>query len=65
MKWLPFVGRFFQLLDEQAQGGIAKLREIQQSAVAKGDSVDAVLAALQAHLSSAGVEKVYVSNVGK
>ncbi len=65
MKWLPFVGRFFQLLDEQAQGGVAKLREIQKNAVEKGDSVEAALAGLQAHLSSPGVERVYASNARK
>ena len=62
MKWLPFVGRFFQLLDEQAQGGVARLKDVQRNAVAKGDSVEAVLASLQAHLSAEGVEKVYSSD---
>lgn len=61
MKWLPIVGRFFHLVDQQTKEGIDKLSVIQARAIKKGDSVEHVLAAFVARIHKPGVEKVYIS----
>ena len=62
LQWLPFVSRFFELIDEELKGGVNKLREIQKRAVEKGDSVDAVLSSFLIRLSTPETEKTYLSH---
>ena len=62
LKWVPIVGRFFQLLDEQLKGGVAKLRQIHERAVEKGDAVEAVLAAFAIRLAAPETEKTFLSH---
>uniref|UniRef100_A0A7C4VR66 Double-GTPase 2 domain-containing protein n=1 Tax=Desulfatirhabdium butyrativorans TaxID=340467 RepID=A0A7C4VR66_9BACT len=61
LKWIPIVGRFFQLLDEELKGGVGKLRQIHERAVEKGNAVDAVLAAFAICLRKPGTEKIFLS----
>lgn len=61
LKWLPIVGRFFQLLDEQLKEGVAKLRQIHERAVQKGDALEAVLASFAMRLNAPGTEKIFLS----
>jgi GTPase SAR1 family protein len=61
LKWVPFVGRFFQLLDELAKDGVSKLHQLHKQAVENDDAVDAVLTAFLIRLETPGTEKTYIN----
>ena len=65
MRWIPFLGRFFDLLDQSAKQGLDSLKKAQESAVAKGENIDAVLAAFIAMLKESKDKMVYVSPVNR
>ena len=65
MRWIPFVGGFFDLLDESAKQGVDGLKKAQESAVSKGENIDAVLAAFIARLKESKDELVYLSSVNR
>lgn len=59
MKWLPIVGRFFQLLDEIARDGVAALQRWEENARARGDVTMAAICALQSRLMASDAQRVY------
>ncbi len=65
MRWIPFIGGFFDLLDESAKQGIDGLKKAQETAVAKGENIDAVLAAFIARLKESKDKLVYLSSVNR
>lgn len=62
LKWLPFVGPTFHLLDDLAKDGVSKLHLLHEEAIKKGDTVGAVLSKFLIRLNAPGTEKIYLSN---
>ena len=63
MRWVPFVGRFFDLLDQSANQGLDCIKKAQETAVAKGENIDAVLAAFIESLKDSKDKKIYLSSI--
>lgn len=60
LKWLPFVGYYFGLVDQLAKDQIANLNEKKEEAIKKGFFIDAVLIAFEQKLSAHGIENTYL-----
>lgn len=61
MRWVPFVGRFFDLVDQTAIAGIEYLKKAHEAAVTKGDNIEAVLAAFLLKLQKSKDDNIYLS----
>ena len=59
MKEIFLVGRFFQMLNDAALGGIEKLEEWEKNAKARGDAIEAAMAAMQGRLMTADAKGAY------
>ncbi len=60
MKWLPFVGFYFEILDKMAKAQAVNLIEKKEEAIRKGCFIDAVLIAFEQKLSVYDIEKTYL-----
>lgn len=60
LKWLPFVGYYFSLLDEMVKNQTIDLIEKKEEAIKKGCFIDAVLIAFEQKLHSRDIEKTYL-----
>ena len=60
LKWLPFVGYYFGLLDQMAQDKSINLSKKKEEAIKKGCFIDAVLIAFEQKLSAYDIEKTYL-----
>ncbi len=59
MKEIFLVGRLFQMLNDAALGGIEKLEEWEKNAKARGDAIEAAMAAMQGRLLTAEAKGAY------
>lgn len=60
LKWLPFVGYYFGLLDQMAKDKTINLLEKKEEAIKKGCFIDAVLIAFEQKLSAYDIDKTYL-----
>ena len=60
LKWLPFVGYYFGLLDQMAKDKSINLSKKKEEAIKKGCFIDAVLIAFEQKLSAYDIEKTYL-----
>lgn len=60
LKWLPFVGYYFGLLDQMAKDKSINLTKKKEEAIRKGCFIDAVLIAFEQKLSAYGIETTYL-----
>ncbi|MGE3407578.1 MAG: hypothetical protein AB7I37_12235 [Pirellulales bacterium] len=61
MKWIPIVGRFFQLLDEVAKGQTDSLNKTQEKAKERGDHVMHVVVSFERRIREAEANGIYLS----
>lgn len=61
LRWLPFIGNVFHVLDDELKGGIEKLHQVHEKAVKKGDILLAILASFEMRLNQPKTETVYLN----
>ena len=62
LRYLPFVGNVFWLMDDTAKSILQKLKDVENAARQRGDAVETVVAALAARLSDESTRNVYYSS---
>lgn len=60
MKYLPIVGNIFMLVDDASKSLITKLKEVEDAARERGDSVQAVVAAFRGRLEDENTRRIYL-----
>lgn len=62
LKYLPFVGNVFWLIDDATKSILQKLKDVENAARLRGDAVETVVAALASRLSDESTRNVYYSS---
>jgi hypothetical protein len=61
LKYLPFVGNIFMLLDDSVKFSIEKLKELENKSREQGDSVAVIIAVFAAKLGNNSTKNIYIS----
>ena len=61
LKWVPFVGYYFGLIDDMTKKNVVNLGKAKEEAIRKEDYIDAVMIAFEEKMNSLGIRNTYIA----